>query len=122
MTSDSKSRDTGTKSPRTLWPWIVAGASYGILLRVLFGWIPESVSNFGVMSSGFMFGAPFVAGAITVYAARGESRSFWFVIFGPWLTVALMLLGCAIALLEGSICIALMAPLFFFFAAASVVS
>jgi len=33
-------------------------------------------------------------------------------IFGPWITVLLMLLGCAVALLEGSICLALLTPLF----------
>lgn len=92
--------------------WILAGAAYGVLLRVAFGWMPGFIDFDGVMSASFLLGTPVVVGAITVYGKRHSRRSLAFMVFGPWATVALMLLGCAITLLEGSICIALMAPLF----------
>ncbi len=94
------------------WGWVLVGVAYGLVLRVLFGLPPVSGTYNGVMSAAFLFGAPVVAGALTVHGARDEGRSIWFAIFGPWLTVALMLLGSAVTLLEGSICIALMSPVF----------
>jgi len=98
--------------------WIFVGAAYGVFLRVIFGLLPQYVNIDGVMSAAFLLGAPIAVGAITVYGKRPvygkrrEGPSLMFMLFGPWATVALMLLGCAAALLEGSICIALMAPLF----------
>lgn len=64
------------------------------------------------MSLGFMVGTPLVVGALTVLGAVPERRTAPFLIFAPWAGIGLMLLGCAITLLEGSICLALMAPLF----------
>ena len=92
--------------------WIFAGAAYGVFLRVVFGLLPSYVHINGVMSAAFLLGAPIVVGAITVYGKRHHDPSIMFMLFGPWATVGLMLLGCAVAMLEGSICIALMAPLF----------
>ncbi len=99
-------------SGRRILAWILAGAAYGVFLRVIFGMLPRYVPIDGVMSAAFLLGTPVAVGAITVYGNRHERPSVWFVLFGPWATVGLMLLGCALALLEGSICIALMAPLF----------
>ena len=92
------------------WWWIIAGAMLGLILRILFGSLPTSMQ--GAMSIGFMLGTPFVVGALTVIGAPPERRTVSFLIFAPWAGIGLMLLGCAIALLEGSICLALMAPLF----------
>lgn len=92
--------------------WIVAGALYGVFLRFFFGVLGQWFVLDGVMSAAFLLGTPFVVGAITVYGRRHEDPGIGFMITAPWGTVALMLLGCAITLLEGSICIALMAPLF----------
>jgi len=94
--------------------WVLAGAAYGIFLRVFFGIIPAYLDVNGVMSAAFLLGTPFVVGAITIYGRRHQELSIGTVIFAPWGTVALMLLGSAVALLEGSICIALMTPLFLF--------
>lgn len=90
--------------------WIIGGAALGVLMRVLFGALPERLS--GPMSLAFLVGTPLAVGAITIYGTRHVTTSWAFVIFGPWATVALMMLGCALALLEGSICIALLTPLF----------
>lgn len=101
---------TAPATGRTWWRWVLGGALYGVLLRVLFGAL--EVSSYGVMSSAFLLGTPFVLGAITVYGRRHEPRTWAMLIAAPWITVGLMLFGCAIALLEGSICLAIMSPLF----------
>jgi hypothetical protein len=95
---------------RTWWRWVIGGAVYGVLLRVLFGVL--ELSPDGVMSAAFLLGTPFVLGALTVYGRRHEPRTWVTLIVVPWVTVGLMLIGCAIALLEGSICLAIMSPLF----------
>ena len=92
--------------------WIIAGAAYGVFLRFIFGVVGQWFVLDSVMSAAFLLGAPFVVGAITVYGRRHEDPGIGFMITAPWGTVALMLVGSAITLLEGSICIALMAPLF----------
>ncbi|MFT3806112.1 hypothetical protein [Arenimonas sp.] len=96
------------------WTWLIGGVVYGIALRVLFGAMPEGAK--GVMSAAFLIGTPFVLGSITVFACRHITQSWLFYIFGPWIAVVLMLAGCAVALLEGSICLVMMAPLFLFVA------
>lgn len=95
---------------RWWWWWIPAGALYGLLLRLLFGALPEAG---GVMSMAFALGTPFVLGALTLYGRRHRPFGWRTMVFLPWLTVALMLAGCAVTLLEGAICLAIMAPLFF---------
>jgi hypothetical protein len=92
------------------WWWVVAGAALGVVLRIVFGALPRSMG--GPMSLGFMAVTPLVVGALTVLGATPERRTAPFLIFAPWAGIGLMLLGCAITLLEGSICLALMAPLF----------
>lgn len=92
------------------WPWFIGGAIYGVFLRYIFDVLPSSVE--GAMSIAFLIGTPFIVGALTIYGYRGQKIKFSQMLFLPWVTTALMLLGTAIALLEGSICIAIMAPLF----------
>jgi hypothetical protein len=91
--------------------WLPAGALYGVCMRFLFGVLPNQLH--GPMSLGFLVGTPVAVGALAVLASC-DARSQW----GEWLlrsvvAIALMLLGCAITLLEGAICLAMMAPLFF---------
>jgi len=92
------------------WHWIVGGALYGMLFRVFFG----ALGNYfnGAMSMAFLVGTPFAVGALTIYGARNRNQTLLSLIFSPWATVALMLVGCAVTVLEGSICLALMTPLF----------
>ena len=92
------------------WPWIIVGALYGLLLRISFDYIPSSIE--GPMSIAFLIGTPFVVGAITIYGYRDSKPKIYQMIFYPWVTTLLMLLGTALALIEGSICIAIMTPLF----------
>ena len=54
-----------------------------------------------------------MVGAITVYLAERQSRrSIVFYIFAPMLSVTLFVLGTAVLLIEGAICIAMAMPLF----------
>lgn len=107
---NESNQEAGT-SPRVAgWHWVAGGALYGVLLRVLFGALPPSYS--GPMSIAFLIGTPVAVGAFTVYGARANKPTIVYMLFTPWASVALMLLGCAITLLEGSICIAMLSPLF----------
>ncbi len=104
--------ESGPMGGRQVALWVLAGAAYGVLLRIVFGVLAQHLHFSGVMSAAFLVGTPIAVGAITVYGRRHTHRSISFILFGPWATVGLMMLGCAVTLLEGSICIALMAPLF----------
>lgn len=98
---------------RSWWHWVVGGALYGVLMRVLFVVLAEKVHyTGGLMSVGFLIGTPFAIGALTAYGIRKNNPTWVAHVFMPWVTVGLMLFGCAITLLEGSICLAIMSPLF----------
>ena len=92
--------------------WIGVGAIYGIAMRLLFG---HAFYLFGanVVSMAFMFGAPFAIGGIVIYGLRHTRPSIGKMIFAPWLAILLALIGSALTLLEGSVCIVLASPLFF---------
>lgn len=104
------------KRPKTRlpWMWLLAGAAYGVLLRALAGIAP---AVFGAMSFAFLVGTPLAVGAISAYLAPGGRTSLATGAVAPALPMTFMLAGCAVTLLEGSICIALMAPLFYGLAA-----
>ncbi|MBL8512114.1 MAG: hypothetical protein JNM52_10780 [Betaproteobacteria bacterium] len=71
----------------------------------------------GEMSIAFLIGTPVAVGAIAVYGSPKARTSLLYSLVAPIVPMALMLLGCAITLLEGSICIAIMAPFFLALAA-----
>jgi hypothetical protein len=93
---------------------IIYGAIYGLLIRAFIfggdqGWLP----GFQAMSLAFIFAVPFVVGALTVFwAEKIENRSYLYYIFAPWLATLLFMLGSMVTLLEGSICIIIIAPIF----------
>lgn len=99
------------KSQRLKFLWFLGGAAYGVFLRFIFGVLPSSVE--GPMSVAFLIGTPFIVGAITIYGHRGPNLKVSQMLVLPWITTGLMLIGTSLALLEGSICIAIMSPLFF---------
>jgi len=92
--------------------WVVFGAAYGLVMRVFFGYAPHF---FGVqvVSIAFMLGTPFAIGAIVIYGLRDTKPSIGNMIFAPWLSILLALIGSAVVLVEGSVCIVLASPLFF---------
>lgn len=100
-----------------LFLWICFGAAYGLAARVFFEHA-ESVfgikrMNVEIISFSFLVAAPFAIGAIVVYGLRHTQPSIGKMIWAPWLAILLALIGSAISLLEGSICVALASPLFF---------
>ena len=92
------------------WLWFFSGAAYGLFLRLVVVWLPLNID--GAMSLAFLVATPIAVGAITLFGLRHSVFTLRHMIFYPWVTVILMMLGAAISLLEGSICIALMSPLF----------
>lgn len=100
--------------PSEAWKWVLAGSIYGLLMRVLFGFLPSDSG--GVMSAAFLVVTPTVVGALATYGARNRNPSFGAMIIRPCAAMLLMLAGCAVTLLEGAICLAMMMPLFLIFA------
>jgi len=93
---------------------VLGGAAYGVLLRAFFGVLPSGTH--GAMSAAFLLGTPLAIGAIAVYGSPEARKSLLRAFVEPALPTLFMLLGCAVTLMEGSICLAIMAPLFFFLA------
>ncbi len=79
-------------------------------MRLLF---EHATYGLRVVSIAFMLGTPFAIGAITVYGLRHTNPSIDKMIFAPWLAILLALVGSAVTMLEGAICIGLASPLFF---------
>ncbi|HEY2345764.1 MAG TPA: SRPBCC family protein [Xanthomonadaceae bacterium] len=94
--------------------WIPGGALYGLLMRWLFGTFSSALQ--GPMSIAFLIGTPFVVGALTIYGMRRQDPSVTAMMFAPWLSILLMFVGCALSMMEGLICLAMMLPFFLFFA------
>ncbi|MGC3982137.1 MAG: hypothetical protein QM808_12850 [Steroidobacteraceae bacterium] len=107
MESESAAKET---LGQWTWQWTVIGALYGVVVRLLFGIIPRSFGS--PMSVAFLVATPIVVGAISIYGRRSLDISISSMIFRPWIAIACMLLGCFVSLLEGSICLFIMAPLF----------
>lgn len=99
------------------WVPFLAGAAYGITMRIAFGMKhPELLASLAsVMAAAFVIGVPIGIGAMTVHLAEKTGRrSVVFYITAPWGTTALATLGTAVGTLEGSICIALALPILLF--------
>lgn len=102
---------TGRRLPISGWWAIGGGALAGILLRLVFWGDPGQA--FGAMLASFIYGAPVLVGAVTVYLAeRIESRSWVYHLFAPMLSSALFVTGTMLLLIEGWICAILIIPLF----------
>lgn len=93
--------------------WVVFGAAYGLAMRLFFDYARHLSDTVEVISISFMLGTPFVIGAIVAYGFRHSKPSILKMIFAPWIAILLALIGSALTLLEGFICIALVSPLFF---------
>ena len=99
-----------------LWIVFALGTLYGIAMRLLFGTPPFNhpgpAGSAGPMMASFVVLVPVLVGAFTVHAARKRSPSLLFAIFGPWIPTTCFAAGSVIALIEGSICIAMALPIF----------
>ncbi|MGO4262376.1 hypothetical protein [Lysobacter sp. TAB13] len=90
---------------------VIGGAVIGLGLRLAFNGNPGT--TFATMLWIFILLAPFAIGAVTVYLAeRIRPRSTAYHFFMPMLSVCLCLLGSMMVMLEGAICVLLIAPVF----------
>lgn len=99
---------------------VAAGALYGLGVRALVAqarlpsWFRDAWTAplLVVMSVAFLIVLPFSMGYITIgIRARRGHVGVLTRILAPWLTVFLALAGCAVALLEGVICILMLLPI-----------
>ena len=95
----------------------VAGAGYGLAMRFAFGmfsFLNKSTSDLasGPMLASFVMLVPLLIGASTVYALRTQRIGFGKAIVAPWIPLLIFVAGTAVLLWEGSICIAMAAPIF----------
>ncbi|MBP7567126.1 MAG: SRPBCC family protein [Burkholderiaceae bacterium] len=102
--------------PRPLLPFgklapILAGAAFGLLLRLVFSGDPGS--RWAAMAGPFILCMPFAVGAVTVYLAeRVERRSVAYYLGAPAAACSLMVMGSLAILIEGIICAIVIVPLF----------
>ena len=96
---------------------VLAGAAYGLFLRASFGgdsWIKAiQFVALSAMTIGFLFGVPYVIGALTVILSdrrRAESRTYS--ILMPCASVLLALAAMSVLAYEGLICLVIASPLF----------
>lgn len=92
------------------WPMLV-GAGVALLLRVAFFGGPGQ--GFSPMLGSFVYLAPAVCGAVTVYMAERVKRRTWgYYIWTPWVSTCLFVCGTLLVFIEGIICAVLIVPLF----------
>lgn len=96
------------------------GTLYGVIMRVLFGLLEHYHTSsfgdnaFGAMLFAFAFLVPFLIGFYTIHQSKDKVLTWVIIIFSPWVPTFLFVLGTALILIEGSICIAMALPLFLF--------
>lgn len=95
---------------RRSWPF-AAGMLTGICLRMIFSGKPGGV--YTAMTASFIYLAPFLVAAVTVYVAERSERRAW----SYYMTVGAMsnlffVLGALLIMIEGVICAIVIVPLF----------
>jgi hypothetical protein len=91
----------------------MAGIAGGLLLRFLFSGEPGG--SWSAMAGSFIYLAPMLVGAITVYVAETIERRSWGYYFGaPFLANLLFVLGTLVIMWEGLICAIVIMPMFAF--------
>jgi hypothetical protein len=102
---------TGRRLPFSGWYAIGGGALAGLLTRLIFS--GHAGGPLGAMLASFIFGAPLLVAAVTVWLAeRIEPRSWAYYFFAPMLSVTLFVAGTLALYIEGWICAILILPLF----------
>lgn len=92
------------------WPLLV-GAAAAFVLRIAFSGLPGQ--RFSAMLGSFIYLAPAVCGAVTVYMAeRIERRGWGYYIWAPWVATALFVVGTLLVYIEGMICAIVIVPMF----------
>lgn len=92
------------------WPLLI-GAAAGIALRLAFWGRPGD--PYAAMMGSFIYLAPVLVGAVTVYAAEVQRRRSWsYYFWAGFVANAMFVLGTMAILVEGIICAVLIVPLF----------
>jgi hypothetical protein len=100
---------SGLKRRNLIMLGAAIGFFYGVGLRVLANYHP---AHSVVMTAGFICLMPFAMGCIAVYFAEiGEPQRIYKWLLLPWVPLMAALGAMMLTLLEGSICIAMFAPL-----------
>jgi uncharacterized protein YndB with AHSA1/START domain len=90
---------------------LAAGVAMGMMLRFLFSGLPGS--GWSAMAGSFIYGAPILVGAITVYVAELKERRTWaYYFWAPFIANSLFVLGTLLIMIEGLICAIVIIPLF----------
>lgn len=93
------------------WIPLLAGAASGIFLRFVFS--GESGNPYAAMLGSFVYFAPLLVGATTVYVAERTSRRTWgYYFLSAFLANCIFVAGTLLILVEGLICAALIIPFF----------
>jgi uncharacterized protein YndB with AHSA1/START domain len=83
----------------------------GLVLRFLF--FGEPGSSWSAMAGAFIYTAPILVGAVTVYVAERQQRRSWgYYIWAPFLANCLFVLGTLLIMIEGLICAIIIIPFF----------
>jgi hypothetical protein len=92
------------------WP-VLAGALTGVALRLAFFGRPGG--PYAAMMASFVYLAPVLVGATTVYLAeRQRRRTFSYYIWAPFTANVFFVLGTLMILIEGLICAVVIVPIF----------
>ena len=108
----ARTRDMPARPMPFAWFWpLIVGAAAALVLRIAFSGLPGQ--RFSAMLGSFIYLAPAVCGAVTVYMAeRIERRSWGYYIWAPWVSTALFVVGTLLVFIEGMICAVVIVPLF----------
>jgi hypothetical protein len=97
--------------PFSSWYPLMAGILGGIVLRLLYSGVPGG--RWSAMTGSFIFIAPVLVGAITVYIAETiERRSWTYYLWAPFVANCLFILGTLVIMVEGLICAIIIIPMF----------
>ena len=101
------------KLPFSFWWPLLCGVLAGIGLRLVF--MGDGNGAYAAMSASFIYLAPVLVGAVTVYVAEKQKRRSWgyYFVF-PCLANILFICGTLLIMVEGLICAILIVPLFSF--------
>jgi hypothetical protein len=106
-----RSQPSNSTLPFSAFLPFVAGIAAGLLMRFVFS--KGEGDPLSVMSGAFVFGAPLLIGAVTVFVAeRLAPRGLGYYAASGALAVILFIFGTMLIMIEGLICAALISPLF----------
>ncbi|MBG9388919.1 SRPBCC family protein [Caenimonas aquaedulcis] len=113
--------DTGVATTRKTLPFskawpIAAGALAGVALRLIF--LGKAGQAYAPMMAAFIYCAPILVGAVTVYVAERVARRSWgYYVWSAFLANCFFVLGTLMIMVEGLICAAVIIPVFAAFGA-----